>query len=229
MKVVFCVPGRSFSSRFLQSWTRLMAACTGAGIDVALSNKYSSVVHFARAMCLGADLIKGEEQTPWQGEVDYDAMVWIDSDIVFNPEQVMALLQSPNDITCGMYIMEDNKHYAVVKEWNLDFFRKHAHFPFLTEEDIKKLKEDGTVTETNPYVEVDYAGMGFMVIKKGVVEKLKYPWFYRPLERIQMENGEEWIDMCSEDTAFCHNLKDAGFRVMLDTRIRVGHEKSVVL
>lgn len=224
MNVIFCIPGRTFSSLFLQSWTRLVSACAQQGINAILSNKYSSVVHFARAMCMGGDLVGGENQIPWQGEVKYDAVVWIDSDIVFNPEQVFALLQSPHDVTCGLYMMADNKHFAVVKEWDLDYFRKNAHFPFMTEEQVGKLSN-----QEQPYTEVDYAGMGFMAIKKGIMEKLKYPWFFRPLERIEMDDGGVWVDMCSEDTAFCHNLKDAGVKIMLDTRIRVGHEKTVVL
>ena len=48
-------------------------------------------------------------------------------------------------------------------------------------------------------------------------------------QRIRGKDGVELVDMCSEDVAFCKNIEDAGFDIMLNTRLRVGHEKSVVL
>jgi len=36
-------------------------------------------------------------------------------------------------------------------------------------------------------------------------------------------------DMCSEDVAFCKNLQDAGFDVVVNTTIRVGHEKTLII
>lgn len=226
MRIVFCIPGRTFSSRFLQCWTNLLGICHANNIDVVLSNRYSSVVHFARAMCMGADLVNGEHQKPWQGKLDYDYMFWIDSDIVFSAEQVFAMINSPHDVTCGLYMMEDTKHYAVVKDWDLTFFEKNGSFEFLTDATMQQFMQDNPKQR---YMAVDYAGMGFMCIRKGVVEKLTYPWFYRPVERLKLSEGKEWVDMCSEDTAFCHNLKDKGVQIMLDTTIRVGHEKTMVL
>jgi hypothetical protein len=45
----------------------------------------------------------------------------------------------------------------------------------------------------------------------------------------ETKEGVELVDMCSEDVAFCKNIEDAGFDIMLNTRLRVGHEKSVIL
>ena len=36
-------------------------------------------------------------------------------------------------------------------------------------------------------------------------------------------------DMCGEDVSFCLDAKEAGFRIMCDPRIRVGHEKTRVI
>ena len=46
---------------------------------------------------------------------------------------------------------------------------------------------------------------------------------------MEAENGKLIRDMCSEDVAFCKNLKDAGYKITVNTQIRVGHEKRLVI
>lgn len=215
MKIIFCMPGRSYSREFLLCWTDLLMQLAGKGHNIMISQQYSSVVHFARAKCLGGDVLKGPDQKPFQGQVDYDVMVWIDSDIVFKPEDLFNLLESPHDVTAGVYMTEDLQNFATVKEWNTDFFKKNGNFKFLRPEDIVGAPQ---------YMPVAYTGMGWMAIRKGVVEDLKYPWFHADLENI-----DGIVDMKAEDVAFCKALWDAGHPVHIDTKIRVGHQKNVIL
>ena len=92
MRIVFCMPGRSYSGEFLQSWSNLMVELQSAGIQFAISQKYDPVVYYARNKCLGGNLLNGEKQLPFQGQTDYDYMMWIDSDIIFKPEHFFKLL-----------------------------------------------------------------------------------------------------------------------------------------
>ena len=215
MKIVFCMPGRSYSREFLLAWSDLLMQATSRGHQVMISQQYSSVVHFARAKCLGGDVLKGPDQKPFQGAVDYDVMMWIDSDVVFKPEDFFALLESPHDVTAGMYMMEDLQHFATVKEWNEDFFSKTGSFKFLRPDDIVGAPQ---------YVPVAYTGMGWMMIRKGVVETIKYPWFHSDLQDV---GG--LIDMNSEDVSFCRSLQSAGHQIYIDTKVRVGHQKIMLI
>ena len=215
MRVIFCLPGREYSREFLLAWSDLLMQATSKGHQVMISQNYSSVVHFARAKCLGGDVLKGPDQKPFQGQVEYDAMMWIDSDIVFKPEDFFRILESPHDVTAGLYMMEDLQHMAVVKEWNEEYFHKFGTFKFLRPDDVVGAPE---------YMEVAYAGMGWMLIRKGVVEDLKYPWFWSGLQKIG-----DLRDMSSEDVAFCRALKEAGHPVHLDTKLRVGHQKKMII
>jgi hypothetical protein len=79
------------------------------------------------------------------------------------------------------------------------------------------------------YLSVAYNGMGFFACRKGVIEKLKYPYFTYPLVEMEDEDGKLIRDTCSEDVAFCKNLKDAGFDIIVNTTLRVGHEKTLVI
>jgi hypothetical protein len=215
VKVVFCMPGRTYSREFLLAWSDLLMQASSRGHQIMISQQYSSVVHFARAKCLGGDVLKGPDQKPFQGGVEYDVMMWIDSDIVFKPEDFFTLLESPHDVTAGMYMMEDLQHFATVKEWNEDFFLKTGTFKFMRPEDVVGAPQ---------YVPVAYTGMGWMMIRKGVVESIKYPWFYSDLQTI---GG--LTDMSSEDVAFCRALHTAGHTIHVDTRVRVGHQKLVLI
>ena len=39
------------------------------------------MVNFARCKCLGANVLRGPKQIPWDGKLKYDYQLWIDSDI----------------------------------------------------------------------------------------------------------------------------------------------------
>ena len=222
VKVVFCMPGRSYSREFLLAWSDLLMQASSRGHQVMISQQYSSVVHFARAKCMGGDVLKGPDQKPFQGSVDYDVMMWIDSDIVFKPDDFFALLESPHDVTAGMYMMEDLQHFATVKEWDEDFFAKNGTFKFMKPEDIVRVGEADSPSSS--YLPVAYTGMGWMMIRKGVVETIKYPWFHSDLQTVG-----SLVDMNSEDVSFCRALQAAGHTIHVDTKIRVGHQKLMLI
>jgi hypothetical protein len=215
VKVVFCMPGKSYSREFLLAWSDLLMQASSRGHQIMISQQYASVVHFARAKCLGGNVLKGPDQKPFQGEVDYDVMMWVDSDIVFKPEDFFSMLESPHDVTAGLYMMENLQEFATVKDWNEDFFKKFGTFKFLRPEDIVGAAQ---------YMPVAYTGMGWMMIRKGVVETLKYPWFWSDLQTIG-----PLVEMNSEDVSFCKALQTAGHQIYVDTTIRVGHQKFMLI
>jgi hypothetical protein len=217
MRVVLALPGRSFSGTFLMNWSQTLMTLTKKGYDFVITNEFSSFVPFSRMKTLGLDVLRGADQKPFGGEVEYDVWLTIDSDIVFQPEQIIELLEDTKTypVVSGLYRMEDMVHYACVKNWDIDFFKKTGSFQFAK---VGELEKEGK------YVSVAYNGMGFFACRKGVIEKLKYPYFSYPLIEI-----DELRDMCSEDVAFCKNLKDAGFDIHVNTTLRVGHEKTLVI
>lgn len=246
IRVVFCLPGRSFSNAFLIQWSETIVALERTGkYDMKLSNGYSSFVPFARAICLGASVQRGPKQKPFDGKIEYDVLVWIDSDIVFGPQQVMDLIDGAlNDhpVVSGLYMMDDGKHFAAVKNWDDAYFAKNYTYEFLTGEDLPKEtkknelvekpvvtevvpdKEPGTDTKEPKYIPCAYAGMGFMAIRQGIIEKLDYPWFDHEPCKIG-----DLVESCSEDVAFCRNLIENKIidAIMVNPRMRVAHEKPV--
>ena len=90
--IVFCLPGRGVSYNFLKSFVTLAFDLVQAGAAIQISQDYSSMVNFARCKCLGANVLRGPNQLPWDGKLKYDYQLWIDSDIVFNTEKFYQLI-----------------------------------------------------------------------------------------------------------------------------------------
>jgi len=222
MKVVVALPGRTFSGTFLMRWSETLLELTKRGYQVMVSNEFSSFVTFSRMKTLGLDVLRGADQKPFGGKIEYDVWVTIDSDIVFTPEQVIELLEDTKKypIVSGLYRMQDMVHYACVKEWDLDYFKKNGSFKFMRADSMEGMDK---------YTSVAYNGMGFFACHKKVFEKMKYPYFSYPLIEMEAEDGTLLRDICSEDVAFCKNLIDAGIEIIVNTTLRVGHEKTLVI
>ena len=91
-KIIFCLPGKSYSNQFLLAWSDLILWCSQNNFDFSVSQNYSSVVHFARTLCLGGDNTRGKLQKPFDNKFDYDYIMWIDSDIIFKVDDFKKLI-----------------------------------------------------------------------------------------------------------------------------------------
>ena len=226
-KIVFALPGDNFSSKFLISWTATLSKLWETRLyDIMISPATGSYVPFVRMSTLGLDVLRGSEQKPFGGQ-PFDIWITIDSDIIFTYEQVVQLIESTDShpVVAGMYRMADLVNYAFVKDWDETFFKEKGVFKFITPEDIEKWKKE---TEFK-FFPVVYSGMGFMAIKKEVFDKLKYPYFDSEILTIKNQDGTEIRDICSEDVSLCRKITQAGFQIMINTDIRVGHVKPLVI
>jgi GT2 family glycosyltransferase len=121
--------------------------------------------------------------------------------------------------------MADLTNYAFVKDWDTSYFKENGTFKFIKPEDIEVWKKE---TEFK-YFSVVYSGMGFMAIRKEVFDNIKYPYFDSEIVTIQADDGTVIRDICSEDVSFCKKITQAGYQIMVNTDIRVGHIKSLVI
>ena len=219
--IIFCLPGSSFSNNFLISWTNVILKLSKR-YNVLLSQKTGSNIYHLRNACLGGDVLAGENQKPFQGKVEYDFIFWIDSDSVFKVEDVERIINYDKNVVSGLYLMSDGINFATVDKgnWNFEKFKNNGgYFNFLQPKDL--LLKD---TKLFP---VDYTGFGFICFKKGVFEKLKYPWF-EPLYFSFTYDNKNIKDFCSEDVALCRKLIDHNIEILCDPLIIIGHEKMYI-
>ena len=131
--IVFCLPGRGCSYTFLKNFVQLCFDMVQSGMSIQISQDYSSMVNFARCKCLGANVLRGPNQIPWDGKLEYDYQLWIDNDIVFTPEKFWQLCDlalpasgEERQIAAGWYATEDG-HTTSVAHWlEEDDFRKNG-------------------------------------------------------------------------------------------------------
>ena len=213
--IVFCLPGRGVSYAYLKNFVQLCFDLVQNGCSIQISQDYSSMVNFARCKCLGANVLRGPNQKPWDGKLKYDYQLWIDSDIVFDSNKFWQLcdMAIPADA-----VNEDGRTTSVAHWLEEEDFRSNGGvMNHETLESISKRRKPFTV---------DYTGFGWLLIANGVFEQLEYPWF---APKMQVFESGEVQDMCGEDVSFCLDAKEKGFEIWCDPRIRVGHEKTRII
>lgn len=257
LTIVFCLPGTTFSHHFLKSWSELLLYCLTHQIRPVISSHQSSNVHFVRNMCLGADVLRGKDQKPFDGKLEYDFIMWIDSDQVFSVNSFISLLKHDKDVVSGLYLMKNGQQYTTVRNWDEATFLDKGTFEFLNRKTLMKWLDenaDGEIEENkdkvgNPYKDyskckiplmpVSYSGLGWTLVKKGVFEKLSYPWFYGTKitmnkkvsigEENDVTENREIVSYTAEDVTFFLNLKKINITPYVEVSSIIGHEKSMVL
>jgi hypothetical protein len=225
--IIIALPGDNFSSKFIVAWTNTLSYLLNLNkYNIVIAPATGSYVTFVRMRTLGLDVRRGITQKPFDGET-FDVWITIDSDIIFSPEAMISLIESTekHPVVSGMYRMADLVNFAAVKNWDTDYFSKNGTFEFLTEEAIQTWKK-----ETNlRYMPVHYTGLGFFACRKEVLDKLTYPYFDGNLQEIIKEDGTVLRDLSSEDVCFCKNILAAGYEIVLDTDLRLGHLKPLLI
>ena len=114
---------------------------------------------FVRNMCLGANILRGKDQTPFDGKLDYDFIMWIDSDQVFSVNSFISLLKHDKDVVSGLYLMKNGQQYTAVRNWDEANFLNKGSFEFLNRKTLMEWLDenaDGEIEEKkdqtgNPY------------------------------------------------------------------------------
>lgn len=139
-------------------------------------------------------------------EQNVDDLIWIDSDIEWEPEWFYRLLDHDVDIVGGTYPKKSDKEEYVLRQV------------------VKR-----PIDVNTKLLEVDGLGTGFVRLSK---HALKFLWENSQPYNDPKDNKERRMifnviikngDMVSEDISMFMNLQDAGFKIYLDTTICCNH------
>jgi len=139
-------------------------------------------------------------------ESGVDALVWIDSDIEWQPEWFYKLLEYDHDVVGGTYPKKGDKEEYVV--------RQVAKRP---------------IDPTTGLMEVDGLGTGFVKMSRKALQYLwdESPAYMEPKDgkerRLVFDVVVEDGSMISEDIHAFNTLTRGGFKVYLDTNICCNH------
>lgn len=140
-------------------------------------------------------------------EVDVDALIWIDSDIEWQPDWFFKLLDYDHDVVGGTYPKKGDKEEYVLRQ-------------------VSKRQVD----PSTGLLEVDGLGTGFVKMSK---KAMQYLWdVSKPyIDPKDMKERRMIFDvvinedhsMVSEDIHAFNKLKDGGFNIYLDTNMCCNH------
>ena len=229
LTIIFCITGDTFSNKFLLAWTTLFNYCLTHAIQPLISN-YTSKTHsrhHTRNMCLGSIVKNGMDQQPFNGEIPYDFVMFIDSERMFGVEDFINLLSENKDVVSGGYLIEkgNEKVFDVVKDCSKEVVARKGGYDYLTIDEVvvmKKKQEDHLLS-------VDYMGGGWMLLKKGVLESLSYPWFKTELNCYDYTDPSGNVvpvtDSEMEMWSFCRTLREKGYTLNVSLNSLVGTER----
>jgi len=139
-----------------------------------------------------------------------DYVFFIDSDIIV-PNNILAkLLALDADIATGIYVKKAMPTVTELYNWSLD---KTKIVPVL-------LAEMSTIK--NP-VELAACGFGATLIKRQVLEKIRFKW-----EEVASFNSNA-TTYESEDLQFCVDARKYDFKIVVDPELLCGHIHKVIL
>jgi len=189
-KIVFCLPGRGVSYTYLKNFVQLCFDIVQAGGGIQISQDYSSMVNFARCKCLGANVLRGPDQLPWDGKLEYDWQLWIDSDIVFSTEKFWQLVlnSTPSEAVKKEPVLEllKNEKGEVVKNEDGSDATKLAGYRLVVDKSKQRpivsgwyCTEDGRTTSVAHWLdEEDFSNNGGVMNHETLdsIQKRKQPF-----------------------------------------------------
>lgn len=132
----------------------------------------------------------------------YDFILYADSDMIFNKEDLMRLLAHNVGICSGLYVRRDGSGENVAYSKIIT----RRRFPYRE----PKLIVDSTSSGFGP---VSACGFGFCLIRCSVL-KCMYKYYkslFEPFKGV------------GEDIAFCIRAKRIGFKTFIDRDVKLGH------
>ena len=153
-----------------------------------------------------SEIFKGDQN-------DWESIVWIDSDISWDPEDLLKLSLHDEDVVSGTYRKK---------------IHNHCHFTM-------KMIRGNEEPDERGLIEVEAVGTGFLRVSRKAMQHLldteknyyserdNSSGAYTEIKNI-FETGIKNEQMLSEDFFFCSKLRDLGYKIMLDTRIDLGHD-----
>lgn len=224
ISVTFCIPGNNFTTGFFNSWTKLLffLKANPTLITPHFVNYYSPNVYALRNAMLGGKQEAGNVQIPFAEDFESAYVFWLDSDMVFEPLQVLQTIYKMEkydlDILSGIYYTGDGKTLTVLKDDSEECLIQNGSFKYYSLDELKELAE----THEAKICEVSNVGLGFVCVRNEMFEKIDYPWF-------QPEFYKNMNGFYNDDLSIFKKFKSIGAKIYCDTTIIVGHDKTVTL
>jgi hypothetical protein len=162
-------------------------------------------------------------------------LLFLDADIGFTPEQVFRLVESGADVSAGVY---------PIKRINWDkakraMERDQPNLAAASLDYVLKIDDPDNIVVINGFTRVSYAGTGFLMIRRHVLEKMCQAYaslqFFREHSHDALADSQNRFALfecmiepetgtyLSEDFAFCKRWTALGGEIWADLRSELDH------
>ena len=137
---------------------------------------------------------------------NFDYILFIDSDMTFEPDIAKRLIADDAEIVTGLYVDKHENHKPLL-------------FTELSpeEQDAAPYAKRAGLDLSEPLIEVAGCGAGALLVTNNALRLMKihaHDWF-KPFKGL------------GEDVSFCHRASLIGLKIMCDTRVHLGHLKTI--
>jgi hypothetical protein len=210
--VVIATPGYAMKREYVKCLVETIRYLESAGKTYKFASSYSSFVSFAREMtAVDGDKDNWETTEFGSGAYTYGHILWVDSDMEWEPSDLQMLLDADKDIISGLCPV-DIKGKLGIMTFDSEGYPVIAHaLDYLLEGEP---------------IEVEAAGFGFILVKQGVFEKMPRPWFK---SRDYKSRASAYPLMHGEDFSWCLSAKEVGFGVWVHPLVKIKHHKEITM
>lgn len=222
MKLLIACP--AYGAQVFVQWYNSFRACDNVfaelGVEVGIIHESESLIPRSR-----------NRQALFALEQGYDRILTIDADIVWSPEDMRRILTSPHKVTGGVYPL---KTFPVCMNFNplpdrgTELRKTERSYDW---DAWTKFKEK--YADPQGYVEVRHLATGFLSVDCEVLSKLSLTAEVYGTRDATDGEFKGFFDFypagvydqqyLSEDWKHCEMIREAGYPVMLDTQITLGH------
>lgn len=165
-KFIFCFYDLNYTPEFVKSWVALCNFLLVNKVKFLTTQSNSCNAFYAKQMCLGGSVLSGPKQTPFQGRVKYEYLVFLSGKTAFSVKDFVALYTKSNKL--GLPFMSANV------------------------EGRNKLVGDFI----NNIALAEHAEFDMVIVRNGVFEKLSYPWFKPHVSKNIKQMDFVDVDIC---------------------------------
>jgi hypothetical protein len=244
MEIALGIPGRTWTHGFGTSMMALVAACMKKGVKLHFMQEVSADLYVNRNLSVCPVTMKGEDGkpervrypiavkdwVPYNGRIKPDRVFWIDTDMVFTPDDFFRLIDHDVDFVSGCCMSGPNDlalgYYGFRQEDGQPYLSNLPHWKHNSKGEVFNAFEMWANDRPNEkgLREVDYVGLAFACTKLSVYERIGYPYF----QTVVFKSGDAEVQ-CSEDIGFCRRVRAAGIEIYADPKVKIGHQKTIEL
>jgi hypothetical protein len=222
-RVIFGLPGTECSTNFLMQWSDTILELTKQGYSIGISTGLIARGRSAHLRTLGTNPLRGKDQKPFDGKMEYDVWVHIEPNAIFTPKQLIELIEDTDKypVISGVYRIGDTTpRLSFMYELDDEFFKKNGTYEYAHADSVDPNKK---------HIPVKHTDLGFFACTREVLEKLEYPYFHHPPVEIPIEDDTTLMHIPTDHEAFCMNINSAGYKIYVNTDLRIGNEIKLII